>query len=84
MAPKNLLHVMVRAADSGVMLCAHHGRSPTETFLPVSTVAFRTIDRLNRFPKASDKVFGALLVMGFMLHISARWATKLTNLRTTT
>lgn len=65
-------------------VCAHHGRLFNRNFLPVSTVAFRTIDRLSLLPEGqSDKVFGALLVMGFMLHnISpgTSWATKLSNL----
>ena len=65
-------------------VCAHHGRLFNRNLLPVSTVAFRTIDRLSPLPEGqSDKVFGALLVMGFMLHnISpgTSWATKLTNL----
>ena len=65
-------------------VCAHHGRLFNRNLLPVSTVAFRTIDRLSLLPEGqSDKVFGALLVMGFMLHnISpgTSWATKLSNL----
>lgn len=65
-------------------VCAHHGRLFNRNLLPVSTVAFRTIDRLSPLPEGqSNKVFGALLVMAFMLHnISpgTRWATKLTNL----
>ena len=65
-------------------VCAHHGRLFNRNLLPVSTVAFRTIDRLSPLPEGqSDKVFGALLVMGFMLHnISpgTSWASKLSNL----
>ena len=65
-------------------VCAHHGRLFNRNLLPVSTVAFRTIDRLSPLPEGqSNKVFGALLVMAFMLHnISpgTSWATKLTNL----
>ena len=65
-------------------VCAHHGRLFNRNLLPASTVAFRTIDRLSLLPEGqSDKVFGALLVMGFMLHnISpgTSWATKLSNL----
>ncbi|SPT55641.1 Abi family protein [Schaalia odontolytica] len=65
-------------------VCAHHGRLFNRNLLPVSTVAFRTIDRLSPLPEGqSDKVFGALLVMGFMLHnISpgTSWARKLSNL----
>ena len=65
-------------------VCAHHGRLFNRNLLPVSTVAFRTIDRLSLLPEGqSDKVFGSLLVMGFMLHnISpgTSWAAKLSDL----
>ena len=65
-------------------VCAHHGRLFNRNLLPVSTIAFRTIDRLSPLPEGqSDKVFGALLVMGFMLHSispGTSWATKLSNL----
>jgi len=65
-------------------VCAHHGRLFNRNLLPASTVAFRTIDSLKSLPEGqSNKVFGALLVMGFMLHnISpgTSWATKLSDL----
>ena len=65
-------------------VCAHHGRLFNRNLLPASTVAFRTIDSLKSLPEGqSDKVFGSLLVMGFMLHnISpgTSWAAKLSDL----
>ena len=50
-------------------VCAHHGRLFNRNLLPASTVAFRTIDGLESLPEGqSDKLFGALLVMAFMLN----------------
>lgn len=65
-------------------VCAHHGRLFNRNLLPASTVAFRTIDGLESLPEGqSDKLFGALLVMAFMLNSispGTSWTAKVSGL----
>ncbi len=64
--------------------CAHHGRLWNRYLTPASTNAFRTISPLSSLPKGqSDRLYGALLLMVFMLNnISPRtsWTRKVRNL----
>ena len=65
-------------------VCAHHGRLFNRNLLPASTVAFRAIDGLESLPEGqSDKLFGALLVMAFMLNSispGTSWTAKVSGL----
>lgn len=65
-------------------VCAHHGRLFNRHLTPASTNAFRTMPPLASLPKGqSDKLYGALLVMAFMLgEISpgTTWTNKLVAL----
>ena len=48
--------------------CAHHGRVWNRHFTPASSNALRTIPDLHSLPKGqSERLYGALLVMAFML-----------------
>lgn len=48
--------------------CAHHGRVWNKHLTPVSTNAFRTIPELSDLPEGqSDKLFGAILMMSFLI-----------------
>lgn len=65
-------------------VCAHHGRLFNRHLTPASTTAFHTIPALSSLPKGqSDKLYGALLIIAFMLrNISpgTTWPVKLTKL----
>lgn len=65
-------------------VCAHHARLFNRHLTPASTNAFRTIPALSSLPDGqSDKLYGALLVMAFMLRTispGTTWPSKLTNL----
>jgi Abortive infection bacteriophage resistance protein len=65
-------------------VCAHHARLFNRHLTPASTNAFRTITALSSLPDGqSDKLYGALLVMAFMLRTispGTTWPSKLTGL----
>lgn len=65
-------------------VCAHHARLFNRHLTPVSTNAFRTIPALSSLPDGqSDKLYGALLIMAFMLRTispGTTWPSKLTDL----
>lgn len=65
-------------------VCAHHARLFNRHLTPASTNAFRTIPELASLPTGqSDKLYGALLVMAFMLRTispGTTWPAKLTHL----
>lgn len=65
-------------------VCAHHARLFNRHLTPASTNAFRTIPALSSLPDwQSDKLYGALLVMAFMLRTispGTTWPSKLTKL----
>lgn len=65
-------------------VCAHHARLFNRHLTPASTNAFRTIPELASLPTGqSDKLYGALLVMAFMLRTispGTTWPAKLAHL----
>ena len=65
-------------------VCAHHARLFNRHLTPASTNAFRTITALSSLPDGqSDKLYGALLVMAFMLRTispGTTWPSKLAGL----
>ena len=65
-------------------VCAHHARLFNRHFTPASTNAFRTIPALASLPcEQSDKLYGALLIMAFMLRTispGTTWPMKLIDL----
>lgn len=65
-------------------ICAHHGRLWNRYLTPASTNALRTITDLFSLPKGqSDRLFGAILVMSFLLRqISpgTSWPNKIRHL----
>ncbi len=64
--------------------CAHHSRVWNRSFAPVSTAALRTLDDLRSLPEGqSERLYGALTVMGFLLQgISpgTTWTAKVRSL----
>lgn len=64
--------------------CAHHGRVWNRHLTPASSNAFLTIDQLESLPRGqSDQLYGALLVMAFMLNTispGTAWPRKLRRL----
>ncbi|WP_201791250.1 Abi family protein [Aeromicrobium sp. PE09-221] len=64
--------------------CAHHSRVWNRSFTPVSTAALRTIDGLDCLPHGqSERVFGALTVMGHLLQQTSpgtTWTMKVRSL----
>lgn len=64
--------------------CAHHSRVWNRSFTPVSTAALRTINGLGCLPEGqSERVFGALTVMGYLLQQTSpgtTWAMKVRSL----
>lgn len=64
--------------------CAHHGRVWNRYLTPASSNAFLTIDHLSSLPRGqSDRLYGALLVMAFMLNTispGTSWPRKLRRL----
>lgn len=86
-ARKVLVDVAARWLEQLTVLrntCAHHSRVWYRSFTPVSTTAFRTIDSLRSLPEGqSERLYGALTVMGFLLQeISpgTTWALKVRSL----
>lgn len=65
-------------------VCAHHARLFNRHLTPASTNAFRTISSLSSLPRGqSDKLYGSLLVMSFMLRTispGTSWPSKLAHL----
>ena len=65
-------------------ICAHHGRLWNRFLTPASTNALRTITDLSSLPKGqSDRIFGAILLMSFLLRqISpgTSWPNKVRHL----
>lgn len=63
---------------------AHHGRVWNRSYVPVSTVGFRTIAKFQQLPSGqSEKIFGALLLMGELIsQISpeSQWSLKVEQL----
>lgn len=61
--------------------CAHHARVWNRSFAPVSTAGLRTIDGLRGLPEGqSERLFGAVTVIGWLLRSASpgsTWATKL-------
>lgn len=64
--------------------CAHHSRVWNRSFAPVSTVGLRTIRDLRSLPEGqSERLYGALTVMGYLLQGTSpgtTWTTKLRSL----
>lgn len=64
--------------------CAHHSRVWNRSFAPVSTAALSTIEGLECLPTGqSERVFGALTVMGYLLQQvspGTSWPTKVGSL----
>lgn len=62
-------------------VCAHHGRLFNRGFTPASTSVFRTIPGLSSLPRGqSESLYGALLVIAFMLRgvsPGTTWTDKL-------
>lgn len=49
-------------------ICAHHSRVWNRSFTPTSTAGLRTIDDLQSLPEGqSERLYGALIVMGYLL-----------------
>ena len=65
-------------------VCAHHGRLFNRRFTPASTNVFRTIPGLSSLPRGqSERLYGALLVIAFMLRSvspGTTWTDKLITL----
>lgn len=65
-------------------ICAHHGRLWNRSLTPASTNALRTITDLSSLPRGqSDRIFGAILLMSFLLRqISpgTSWPNKVRHL----
>lgn len=81
------LHPMVRWLEQLTVLrnsAAHHSRLWNRNFVPVSTAALRTVEDLQALPEGESKrVYGALVVMTFLLHrISpgTTWGLKVCDL----
>lgn len=63
--------------------CAHHGRLWNRYFTPASTNAFRTIQELSCLPKGqSERLFGALTIIAFMLRSVSPGSTWVNKVRT--
>lgn len=64
--------------------CAHHSRVWNRSFTPVSTAVLRTIDDLRSLPEGqSERLYGALTVMGFLLQGTSpgtTWPEKVRSL----
>ena len=65
-------------------VCAHHGRLFNRRFTPASTNVFRSIPGLSSLPRGqSERLYGALLVIAFMLRSvspGTTWTDKLITL----
>lgn len=63
--------------------CAHHSRVWNRSFTPVSTAGLRTIDDLCSLPEGqSERLYGALAVMGHLLQGASPGTTWTTKIRT--
>lgn len=64
--------------------CAHHSRVWNRSFTPVGTAGLRTIDELGCLPEGqSERVFGALSLMGYLLQRTSpgtTWCLKVRSL----
>lgn len=64
--------------------CAHHSRVWNRSFTPVSTTGLRTIDDLRSLPEGqSERLYGALTVMGYLLQATSpgtTWTAKVRSL----
>lgn len=64
--------------------CAHHARLWNRSFAPVSTAGLRTIPSLSSLPVGqSERLYGALCVMGELLEVASpgtTWRTKVRDL----
>ena len=63
--------------------CAHHNRVWNRSFTPVSTAGLRTIKTLQSLPEGqSERLYGALIVMGHLLEIASPGTTWMWKVRT--
>jgi len=63
--------------------CAHHSRVWNRSFTPVSTAALRTIDDLRSLPEGqSERLYGALSVIGYLLQTISPGTTWTEKVRT--
>ncbi|WP_431711991.1 Abi family protein [Glutamicibacter uratoxydans] len=63
--------------------CAHHTRVWNRSFTPVSTAGLRTMDRLRSLPEGqSERLYGALIVMGHLLQGTSPGTTWMWKMRT--
>lgn len=81
------LHPLVRWFEHLAVIrntSAHHARLWNQTFTPVGTAGLRTDPRLESLPVGqSERVYGALTVMGALLSAASpgsTWLTKVANL----
>lgn len=63
--------------------CAHHTRVWNRSFTPVSTAGLRTIEILRSLPEGqSERLYGALIVMGHLLEGASPGTTWMWKVRT--
>lgn len=63
--------------------CAHHTRVWNRSFTPVSTAGLRTIETLRSLPEGqSERLYGALIVMGHLLQGTSPGTTWMWKVRT--
>lgn len=63
--------------------CAHHTRVWNRSFTPVSTAGLRTIEMLRSLPEGqSERLYGALIVMGYLLQGTSPGTTWMGKVRT--
>lgn len=63
--------------------CAHHSRVWNRSFTPASTAGLRTIDDLRSLPEGqSERLYGALTVMGYLLQGTSPGTTWTMKVRT--
>lgn len=79
------LHPLARWFEQLTVLrntCAHHARVWNRSFTPVSTAGLRTIEVLGSLPVGqSERPYGALTVMAFLLQVTSPGTTWLTKVR---
>lgn len=62
--------------------CAHHSRTWNRSFTPVGTAALKTVDMLGSLPDSqSERLYGALLVMGRLLQAVSPGSTWMSKVR---
>ncbi len=64
-------------------VCAHHARLWNMSFVPASGTALRSVPGLGSLPQQSERVYGALLLTGFLLQTispGTSWPHKLRGL----